>query len=70
MTGCPIARRSSKLAHPRLELTATDLADLEPERLDRVSDRVLDVEELALEIAPLREQQPQPIALRLTPPRR
>ena len=39
-----------ELAHARLELAAANSADLKPERLDRVPDRVLDVEELALEI--------------------
>jgi hypothetical protein len=41
-----------QLVDPRLELAATDLADLETERLDRMPNRVLDVEKLALEIAP------------------
>ena len=52
-----------EFAHPRLELAAANPADPKPERLDRVPDRVLDVEELALKIAPLGEQKPQPIAL-------
>jgi hypothetical protein len=45
--------------------TATRTACAKPpnaERLQRVPDRVLKIEEFALQIAPVRQQQPQPIA--------
>jgi hypothetical protein len=61
-----IGVRPAGLEHVISPLSETDLVHASIERahlLDRVPDRVLDVEELALEIAPLGEQQPQPIAL-------
>jgi hypothetical protein len=43
-----------QLAHACLESAATDVANLETERLDRVADRVFKIEEFAPEIATLR----------------
>src|SRR5262249_15858211 len=48
---------------PRLEFAAPNPPEPQPQRLNGVPDRVLDIEELALEIAPLRQQKPQPVAL-------
>jgi hypothetical protein len=52
-----------QLAHLGLESSPPDGANAQHEHLDRVPDRVLEVEEFALEGAPVPQQQPQPIAL-------
>lgn len=52
-----------ELAHARFELSSADGAELQAEGLDRVADGVLNVERLALQVTPVRHQEPQPVAV-------
>lgn len=52
------------LAHATFKVSARDAGKADAEALERVPGRVLDIEQLAFEIAPEREQQAQPIACR------
>ena len=54
----PAARRPDRLAHPSLEVRAPDRALFDPEHLEAVVDLVLQVEEFALERAPMPQQKP------------
>jgi hypothetical protein len=49
-------------AHRLLESRASDLAQADAERLQRVADGVLQVEELGLEVAPVRQEKLRPVA--------
>ena len=51
-----------RIAHGLVEVTPADLAETNAERFQRMTDSIFEIEELALQVAPLDQQQPHPVA--------